>query len=87
MVISDAVIRLIPGALGIALNQRLMNHLTKKMDCWNIHSTQDPKNLEICEFRTFSYPGNHKKIKEWRSEQSYKKTLARRPDLIKENIK
>lgn len=86
MVISDAVIRLIPGALGCS--ESAVDESFNQEDGLLEH----PQYTRPEEFRNMRVPdvllsGNHKKIKEWRSEQSYKKTLARRPDLIKENIK
>ena len=86
MVISDAVIRLIPGALGCS--ESAIDESFNQEDGLLEH----PQYTRPEEFRNMRVPdvllsGNHKKIKEWRSEQSYKKTLARRPDLIKENIK
>ena len=86
MVISDAVVRLIPGALGCS--ESAIDESFNQEDGLLEH----PQYTRPEEFRNMRDPdvllsGNHKKIKEWRSEQSYKKTLARRPDLIKENIK
>ena len=87
MVICDAVTRLIPGALGCS--ESAIDESFNQEDGLMEH----PQYTRPEEFRNMRVPdvllsGNHKKIKEWRSsEQSYKKTLARRPDLIKENIK
>jgi tRNA (guanine37-N1)-methyltransferase len=83
MVISDAVIRLIPGALGCS--ESAVDESFNQEDGLLEH----PQYTRPEEFRHMCVPevllsGNHKKIKEWRSEQSYKKTLTRRPDLLKE---
>ncbi|WP_420792932.1 tRNA (guanosine(37)-N1)-methyltransferase TrmD [Lentisphaera marina] len=83
MVISDAVIRLIPGALGCS--ESAVDESFNQEDGLLEH----PQYTRPEEFRHMRVPevllsGNHKKIKEWRSEQSYKKTLTRRPDLLKE---
>ncbi|WP_040914184.1 tRNA (guanosine(37)-N1)-methyltransferase TrmD [Lentisphaera araneosa] len=83
MVISDAVIRLIPGALGCS--ESAIDESFNQEDGLLEH----PQYTRPEEFRHMRVPevllsGNHKKIKEWRSEQSYQKTLTRRPDLLKE---
>ncbi|WDE97429.1 tRNA (guanosine(37)-N1)-methyltransferase TrmD [Lentisphaera profundi] len=83
MVISDAVIRLIPGALGCS-ESAIDESFNQENGLLEYPQYTRPE-----EFRQMRVPevllsGNHKKIKEWRSEQSYKKTLTRRPDLLKE---
>ena len=79
-VLCDAVIRLLPGALG---DDR------SPVD----ESFSDPTRLEApaytrpIEFRGMSVPevlisGNHKKIEAWKSDQSLVRTRKNRPDLL-----
>ena len=80
VVVVDAVVRLLPGALGSetsAVNESFSEEL---LDC--PHYTRPP------EFRGMRVPevllnGNHAEIARWRSEQALKKTERNRPDLIK----
>jgi tRNA (guanine37-N1)-methyltransferase len=78
-VVSDAIIRLIPGALG---DER------SPLD----ESFSDPNRLEApaytrpIEFRGLSVPdvlisGHHGKIQAWKEEQSLERTRVNRPDL------
>jgi tRNA (guanine37-N1)-methyltransferase len=79
LVLVDAIIRLIPGAIGdseSALNDSLMDGLL-----------EPPQYTRPADFRGQVVPeilssGNHKKINEWRLEQSYLKTQKIRPDLL-----
>jgi len=84
MVISDAIIRLIPGALGCSESaiDESFNQEDGLLEYPQYTRPEEFKNMRVPDVLL---SGNHKKIKEWRSEQSYKKTLARRPDLLKEN--
>lgn len=79
-VLSDAVIRLLPGALG---DER------SPID----ESFSDPNRLEApaytrpIEFRGMAVPevlisGNHRKIAEWKSVKSLERTQRNRPDLL-----
>ena len=80
MVVIDAVTRLIPGAVG------------------SIESTQDdsfstgllqfpqytrPASYEGCEVPEVLLSGNHGEIERWRRRESLRRTLLRRPDLLK----
>lgn len=79
MVIADSVTRLIPGVI----NER--SHIE---DSFNDHFLLDyPTYTKPQEFRGMKVPdvlisGDHKKIDEWRRQESIKKTKERRPDLI-----
>lgn len=81
-VVTDAIVRLLPGALGDARSA---------VD----ESFSDPNLLEApaytkpIEFRGLKVPdvllsGHHAKIKEWKAEQAVERTKANRPDLLKE---
>lgn len=80
LVMTDAVVRLLPGVLGdaeSALNDSFQDDLLEA-----------PVYTRPAEFRGKSVPdvllsGNHKKIEEWRLETSKKRTKEKRPDLYK----
>ncbi|MFC4991127.1 tRNA (guanosine(37)-N1)-methyltransferase TrmD [Rubritalea tangerina] len=81
-VVTDAIVRLLPGALG---DER--SHQDE--------SFSDPNMLEAPAytkpnlFRDMPVPevllsGNHKKIAEWKKQKALERTRANRPDLLKE---
>ncbi|HEY0385787.1 MAG TPA: tRNA (guanosine(37)-N1)-methyltransferase TrmD [Pyrinomonadaceae bacterium] len=80
LVLVDAVVRLVPGALGSetsALNESFSEGILDYP-----HYTRPP------EFRGMSVPevllsGHHGEIERWRREQALKKTERNRPDLLK----
>ncbi len=79
MVIVDAVVRLLPGALGFAGAPAQDSHATGLLEY--PHYTRPPS------FRGFHVPeillsGHHARVAQWRREQSLRRTLARRPDLL-----
>jgi len=79
LVVVDAVIRLLPGALGdseSALNDSFQNGLL-----------DSPQYTRPSEFRGMRVPdvllsGDHEEVKKWREEMSIAKTTKRRPDLL-----
>jgi tRNA (guanine37-N1)-methyltransferase len=81
VVVVDAVVRLIPGALGSetsAVNESFSEGLLDYP-----HYTRPP------EFRGMRVPeillgGHHAQIERWRREQALQKTERNRPDLLKE---
>ncbi|ADJ26759.1 tRNA (guanine-N1)-methyltransferase [Dehalogenimonas lykanthroporepellens BL-DC-9] len=80
MVITDAVARLIPGVLGSADSHQDESHNTGLLEY--PHYTRPP------EYRGMKVPpvllsGNHAGITRWRRRMSLKRTLERRPDLLK----
>lgn len=81
IVLLDAVIRFIPGVLGhedAATEDSFENGL---LDC--PHYTR-PDIFEGKNVPDVLRSGDHKKIAEWRYEQSLKKTRSVRPDLLEE---
>jgi tRNA (guanine37-N1)-methyltransferase len=80
VVVVDAIVRLIPGALGSetsAVNESFSDGLLDYP-----HYTRPP------EFRGMRVPevllnGHHAEIARWRAEQALKKTRRNRPDLLK----
>jgi tRNA (guanine37-N1)-methyltransferase len=79
MVMIDAVVRLLPGALPKASSH--------EDDSFSNGLLEFPQYTRPEDFRGMKVPdvllsGNHAKIAEWRREQSLKRTLERRPDLL-----
>lgn len=82
-VIVDAVVRLLPGALGdaqSALSDSYQNDLL-----------EGPMYTRPDNFRGHRVPdvlksGDHRRIEEWRHEKSLERTKERRPDLYREYI-
>lgn len=79
MTVIDAVVRLLPGVLGQA-----DSHI---QDSFSTGLLEHPHYTRPADFRGMKVPdvltsGNHAKIEEWRMEQSLKRTLERRPDLL-----
>lgn len=78
MIITDAIVRLLPGVLGdagSALNDSFQDGLL-----------EGPVYTRPSEFRGLKVPdvllsGDHKKVAEWKQQQSLKKTKERRKDL------
>lgn len=80
-VLTDAVVRLVPGAVGDA---------SSVLDDSFMHGLLDaPHYTKPQEYRGHTVPevllgGDHQKIQAWRTEQSLLKTRTRRPDLLDE---
>lgn len=80
MVVVDSVVRLIPDVLG--------DFDSTKDESFEDGLLEYPQYTRPPEFRNMRVPdilisGNHGKIKEWKHEQSVKRTRERRPDLDK----
>ncbi len=79
MVIIDAVVRLLPGALG--------DKDSAKDESFSEGLLEYPQYTRPEVFRGMKVPdillsGNHKKIVQWRKEQSLERTKKNRPDLL-----
>lgn len=79
MTVIDAIVRLLPGVLGQA-----DSHI---QDSFSTGLLEHPHYTRPADFRGLKVPevltsGNHAKIEEWRIEQSLKRTIERRPDLL-----
>jgi tRNA (guanine37-N1)-methyltransferase len=80
LVVIDATVRLLPGALGSATSATNESFSDGRLDC--PHYTRPP------EFEGMSAPevllnGNHAEIARWRRDASLDKTKRNRPDLLK----
>lgn len=80
-VLCDAVIRLIPGVLG--------NESSALTDSFQDDLLAPPIYTRPAEYKGWKVPeillsGNFPKIEAWREEEAYKRTLEKRPDLLRE---
>ncbi len=79
IVVVDAIVRLLPGALGYEHAAAEDSHATGILE--------GPHYTRPLEFRGWSVPeilwsGHHAKVAEWRRQQALLRTLQRRPDLL-----
>lgn len=82
MAITDAIVRLLPGALGDAESAL--------SDSFQEPLLSAPVYTRPAEFRGMKVPdvllsGDHEKVRKWRSEQALKRTRELRPDLLKQD--
>jgi len=80
MVVVDAIVRLLPGAVG--------DERSVKEDSFSRGLLDYPQYTRPAEFMGWRVPevlrsGNHQRINEWRRKKMLEKTLLRRPDLLK----
>lgn len=80
MVVIDATVRLLPEVLG--------NNESAVGDSFSTGLLEYPQYTRPASFRGMEVPeilrsGNHQKIAEWRKKESLRRTLLRRPDLLK----
>ena len=79
LILIDALIRLIPGAIGnaeSALEDSFQNGL---LDCaWYTR----PREFEGLTVPEALLSGDHKKVSQWRRDNARQRTLERRPDLL-----
>lgn len=80
MVITDSVVRLLPGVLG--------NETSAPEDSFSNGLLEHPHYTRPADFRGLKVPdvllsGDHGKIAEWRKKESLKRTAERRNDLLK----
>jgi tRNA (guanine37-N1)-methyltransferase len=79
LVIVDAVVRLLPGAVG--------DEASVEVDSFSRGLLDFPHFTRPAEFRGLKVPdvllsGNHADIRRWRKRESLARTLAVRPDLL-----
>jgi tRNA (guanine37-N1)-methyltransferase len=79
MVLLDAVIRQIPGALGHADSAREDSFADGLLDCPHYTRPESYLGLEVPEVLM---SGDHAAIARWRLQQALARTRARRPDLL-----
>ncbi len=79
LILADSIIRLLPGAIGDAESALEDSYMDGLLEA--------PNYTRPANFRGYKVPevllsGNHKKIQEWKEQQSIEKTKQRRPDLL-----
>lgn len=79
MIVMDAVIRLVPGALGHELSAEQDSFVDGLLDC--PHYTR-PEVFEGRAVPEVLMSGNHEQIRRWRLKQALGRTWLRRPDLL-----
>lgn len=80
MVVIDSIVRLLPDVLG--------NEESHRKDSFSTGLLEHPHYTRPADFRGLKVPdvlisGNHKLIEEWRNKEALRRTLLRRPDLLK----
>jgi tRNA (guanine37-N1)-methyltransferase len=81
MVLIDAIVRQLPGALGDADSAVEDSFVDGLLDCPHYTRPEDYKGMKVPEVLL---SGNHARIRQWRLKSSLQRTRARRPDLLAE---
>jgi tRNA (guanine37-N1)-methyltransferase len=79
MVLMDAIVRQLPGALGDADSAVEDSFVDGLLDCPHYTRPEEYKGLRVPEVLM---SGNHAKIKQWRLKMSLQRTRTKRPDLL-----
>ncbi|HLR10765.1 MAG TPA: tRNA (guanosine(37)-N1)-methyltransferase TrmD [Sporosarcina sp.] len=83
MAVVDSVVRLLPEVLG--------NDSSAVLDSFSTGLLEHPQYTRPAAYKGMPVPdillsGNHAKIDKWREEQSLRRTLERRPDLLENTV-
>ena len=79
MVLMDAIIRQLPGALGDADSAAEDSFVNGLLDCPHYTRPEEYKGEKVPEVLL---SGNHAKIKQWRLKMALRRTRDQRPDLL-----
>lgn len=79
-VVSDAIIRLIPGALGDERSHQEESFTNPNL--LEAPAYTKPINFKGLEVPEILLSGNHAKINTWKKQQAYQRTKQNRPDLL-----
>jgi tRNA (guanine37-N1)-methyltransferase len=79
MVLMDAIIRQLPGALGDSDSAIEDSFVDGLLDCPHYTRPEEYKSVKVPEVLM---SGNHAKIKQWRLKMSLQRTRDQRPDLL-----
>jgi tRNA (guanine37-N1)-methyltransferase len=79
MVLMDAIIRQLPGALGDADSAAEDSFVNGLLDCPHYTRPEEYKDEKVPEVLL---SGNHAKIKQWRLKMALQRTRDQRPDLL-----
>ncbi len=80
LVVADAIARLLPSVLGNFDSAETDSFMSGKLDAPYYTRPRDFCGMTV---PNILLSGDHKKIEEWREKESLKKTMIRRPDLLK----
>jgi tRNA (guanine37-N1)-methyltransferase len=83
MVITDAVVRLVPGVVGKEESLLAESHSSGLLE--HPHYTR-PRRFADLEVPEILVSGNHAAVAKWRRRESLRRTLLRRPDLLHKEI-
>ena len=81
MVLLDAIVRQLPGALGDADSATEDSFVDGLLDCPHYTRPEDYKGMKVPEVLL---SGNHARIRQWRLKSSMHRTRTRRPELLAE---
>lgn len=79
LVVIDAVSRLAPNVLGNFDSAESDSFMSRKLDAPYYTRPRDFHGMTVPDILL---SGDHKKIEEWREQESLKRTMSRRPDLL-----
>ena len=79
MVVVDAVVRLLPGAISDPLSAQEDSFNRGLLDCPHYTRPEEFRGMRVPEVLL---SGNHAAIRRWRKEQALRATRARRPELL-----
>lgn len=79
MVLMDAIVRQLPGALGDADSAVEDSFVGGLLDCPHYTRPEEYKGMKV---PAVLMSGNHAKIKQWRLKMSLQRTWRKRPDLL-----
>lgn len=79
MVLLDAIVRQLPGALGDADSAAEDSFVNGLLDCPHYTRPEEYKGMKVPEVLL---SGNHAKIRQWRLRMSLQRTREKRPDLL-----
>jgi tRNA (guanine37-N1)-methyltransferase len=85
MVLIDAVVRFVPGALGHADSNRYESFTQENQGLLDCPHYTRPPTWEGMDVPPVLLSGDHAAIESWRREQSLHRTAAQRPDLMGED--
>lgn len=84
MIVADAVIRLLPGALGHEMSAETESFSDGLLEYPQYTRPEVFKGMEVPEVLL---SGNHEKIEKWRKEKSLSLTRRKRPDLLEGELR
>ena len=79
MVMIDALVRLLPGALGHEDSAREDSFVDGLLDCPHYTRPEEVNGLKV---PPVLLTGDHEAVRVWRLKQALARTLSRRPDLL-----